>query len=84
MLTSGGLAPVLDEGGGGHSVFANAFLQVLRSNRRVLEDYDIFGEVARQVKASAARLGFAQLPQYAPLQHAGHEGSPFFFVPGAV
>ena len=84
VLTSGGVAPVLDEGGGGHSVFANAFLRVLRSNQRVLEDYDIFGEVSRQVKSSASRVGFEQMPQYAPLQHAGHEGSPFFFVPEAV
>lgn len=83
VLTSGGVKPVMDEGGGGHSVFANAFLKVLRSNKRVLEDYDIFRDVANQVRVSASRAGFEQSPQYAPLQHAGHEGSPFFFVPEA-
>jgi hypothetical protein len=81
VLTSGGVQPVLDQGGGGHSVFANAFLGVLRSNKRVLEDYDVFRSVAGQVKTSASKAGFQQSPQYAPLQHAGHEGSPFFFVP---
>jgi uncharacterized caspase-like protein len=81
VLTSGGISPVLDQGGNGHSVFANAFLSVLRSNQRVLEDYDVFRAVAGPVKASASRAGFQQSPQYAPLQHAGHEGSPFFFVP---
>ncbi|QSA96411.1 caspase family protein [Methylococcus sp. EFPC2] len=81
VLTSGGVQPVMDEGGGDHSVFAKAFLAVLRSNQRVLEDYDVFRNVANQVSGSAGRAGFAQSPQYAPLQHAGHEGSPFFFVP---
>ncbi len=83
VLTSGGVRPVMDQGGGAHSVFANAFLKVLRSNKRIIEDYDIFREVSNQVRASAAKAGFQQSPQYAPLQHAGHEGSPFFFVPEA-
>lgn len=84
VLTSGGVQPVLDQGGGGHSVFANAFLGVLRSNQRVLEDYDVFRSVAGQVQGAASKAGFRQSPQYAPLQHAGHEGSPFFFVPGSA
>ncbi len=83
VLTSGGVKPVMDQGGGTHSVFANAFLKVLRGNKRVIEDYDIFRDVANQVRASASKAGFQQTPQYAPLQHAGHEGSPFFFVPEA-
>ena len=83
VLTSGGVKPVMDQGGGAHSVFANAFLKVLRSNQRIIEDYDIFRDVANQVRTSAAKAGFQQNPQYAPLQHAGHEGSPFFFVPEA-
>lgn len=81
VLTSGGVKPVMDAGGGEHSVFANAFLKVLRGNKQVIEDYDIFRDVSNQVRVSASRAGFEQNPQYAPLQHAGHEGSPFFFVP---
>lgn len=81
VLTSGGVKPVMDQGGGSHSVFANAFLKTLRSNKRIIEDYDIFRDVADQVRVSASHGGFEQNPQYAPLQHAGHEGSPFFFVP---
>jgi hypothetical protein len=83
VLTSGGVQPVMDEGGGGHSVFANAFLGVLRSNQKVLEDFDVFRAVAGKVRTSSAAAGFPQTPLYAPLQHAGHEGSPFFFVPEA-
>jgi hypothetical protein len=83
VMTSGGIAPVMDAGGGGHSVFANAFLKVLRANNRVLEDYDVFRNVSGQVRTASARAGFPQSPQYAPLQHSGHEGSPFIFVPEA-
>ncbi len=84
VLTSGGVSPVLDEGGGDHSIFANAFLRVLRGNSKpVLEDYDLYRDVSSQVRSAATKVGFQQSPQYAPLQHAGHEGSPFFFVPEA-
>jgi len=84
VLTSGGVRPVLDEGGGDHSIFANAFLKVLRGNSKpVLEDYDVYRDVSNQVRSAATKVGFQQSPQYAPLQHAGHEGSPFFFVPEA-
>jgi len=83
VLTSGGDNPVLDAGGGDHSIFADAFLKVLRSNKRVLEDYDLYRDVSNQMLPASAKVGFQQVPQYAPLQHAGHEGSPFFFVPEA-
>lgn len=83
VLTSGGVKPVLDTGGGQHSVFAKAFLNVLQDNQGLLEDYELFREVSKQVKQSAALVGFQQLPQYSAMLHAGHEGSPFFFVPRA-
>jgi predicted nucleic acid-binding Zn-ribbon protein len=81
VLTSGGVKPVMDEGGGDHSIFAKALLSVLRSNQAILEDYEIFRAVISQVHSTSSSAGFEQTPQYAPLQHAGHEGSPFFFVP---
>ncbi len=83
VLTSGGVKPVLDAGGGDHSIFADAFLKVLRSNQQVLEDYELYRDVSNQMLPASTKVGFQQTPQYAPLQHAGHEGSPFFFVPEA-
>lgn len=81
LLTSGDVRPVLDSGGDGHSVFAQSLLKVLRSYRGVLEDYEIFRAVSGDVAAASARLGFKQSPSYAPLQYAGHEGSPFLLKP---
>ncbi|MFZ4653935.1 MAG: caspase family protein [Methylococcaceae bacterium] len=81
VLTSGDVKPVLDNGGDGHSVFAHSFLKLLRSNQGLLEDYEIYRVVSVEVAEAAARLGFNQTPSYAPLQYAGHEGSPFIFKP---
>jgi hypothetical protein len=41
VLTSGGLQPILDSGGNGHSIFASAFLDVLKENDRVMEGYSL-------------------------------------------
>jgi TPR repeat protein len=81
VMTSGGEEPVLDSGGGNHSVFAKALLAALKSNKGMMVDYELFRIVSGQVKKSASMVGFQQSPEYSALQHAGHEGSPFFFVP---
>ena len=80
-LTSGGLAPVLDAGGGGHSVFAGAFLEVLGENQDVLEGQRLFQELSARVTFAARNYQFEQLPQYAPIKYAGHEAGDFFLVP---
>lgn len=80
VLTSGGLAPVLDSGEGKHSVFAKALLDVLEANNGVLETQRLYREVAARVALAAERYRFEQVPEYAPIQHAGHEAGDFFFV----
>jgi len=80
VMTSGGVKPVLDSGGGQHSVFAKAFLNVLENNAGLIEDYELFRSISGNVKRSASLVGFQQEPQYSSMLHAGHEGSPFFFV----
>lgn len=42
VLTSGGLEPVLDAGGGKHSVFAGAFLTALRENDGIMDGTSLF------------------------------------------
>ena len=84
VLTSGGLKPVLDSGSGDHSVFANAFFQVLQENNDVLEGYKVYRQVSDQVRVAAARYNLEQVPQYAPILHGGHEAGEFFFVPKSV
>ncbi len=81
VLTSGGLAPVLDGGGGRHSVFAKAFLGVLREMDDVTEGQRVFREVAARVAFDANKYQVEQVPEYAPIKFAGHESGDFLFLP---
>lgn len=74
-LVSGGLEPVADAGGGGHSVFAKAFLDALRANDGVVDTSQIFSSMRRKVIVSAQ-----QTPQYGDIRQTGHEGGDFIFV----
>ncbi len=84
VLTSGGLAPVLDIGGGAHSVFAKALLGVLASNRDLLAGRNLYQAVAARVAHAAAQYNFEQVPQYAPIARAGHETGDFLLLPSAA
>lgn len=80
VLSSGGVQPVLDSGGGSHSVFAKAFLEVLRETDGIVEGQRVYRAVAQSLADSvAARV--EQVPSYAPIKYAGHEAGDFFFVP---
>lgn len=75
-LTSGGIEPVLDGGGGGHSVFAGALLAALRDNTRVIGAEALYRLVRRPVVLNAD-----QTPEYADIRLAGHDGGDFIFAP---
>lgn len=81
VLTSGGLAPVLDFGGGDHSVFAASFIATLHSNSEVLLGRGLYQAVAARVALAAAGYDFEQIPQYAPIAGAGHESGDFILQP---
>lgn len=82
VLTSGGVKPVLDGGGGDHSIFAKAFIDVLQENDGVLEGFSLYRQVQERVKSAAAAMDVEQEPQYAPIKYAGHEAGEFFLLPG--
>ena len=81
-MTSGGVSPVLDAGGEGHSVFAQAFLGVLEDNTIILEAERFFWAVRTRVLATTKRLNVEQIPTYDPIHMAGHESlGDFIFIP---
>lgn len=81
-LTSGGEHPVLDVGGGGHSVFTSAFLEVLQENQIILETERLFWAVRTRVVNASSKYDMEQIPTYWPIQFAGHESlGDFIFVP---
>ena len=77
VISSGGLEPVTDSGGVGmHSVFATAFLDVLKDNKDILDGAQLFNKLRRPVM-----LNSDQTPEYSDIRKAGHEGGEFLFVP---
>jgi len=79
-MTSGGTKPVLDGGGGEHSIFANHLLSTLEGNQGVLEGWMLYDKVSRGVNVTASSLNVDQVPEFAEIKNAGHTGAPFFFV----
>jgi uncharacterized caspase-like protein len=75
-LTSGGEEPVADGGGGGHSVFAKALLEVLRENKGILDGDSLFDQIKRPVSLNAE-----QTPLYGDIRMTGHEMGDFLLVP---
>jgi hypothetical protein len=76
VLTSGGLEPLQDGRGSGHSVFTGALLSVLSKNRDVVEGAALYEQIREQIVAGAS-----QTPEYADVQDARHAGGDFVFVP---
>ncbi len=74
-ITSGGLEPVADKGGGKNSPFAKAFIDALRDNDSIIDGLQLFGNMRRPVMIAAD-----QTPQYADVRRAGHDGGDFLFV----
>jgi len=74
-LTSGGNEPVVDGGGGGHSVFANAFLRSLRENDEILDATTLHAQIREPIMRDSD-----QTPQFGPIRSARHEDGDFLFV----
>jgi len=81
VLSSGGLHPVLDRGGGEHSVFARALVEVLEDNQTVLREQDLHAAVAERTRELSETVDFDQRPELRPIRPAGHGAGSFFFVP---
>lgn len=84
VLTSGGVRPVLDSGGGKHSVFANAFVNVLKNNNRVLDGNSLFVSILGDVRRDSKAMAHEQIPDYGAIKYAGHEAGEFFLFPNSV
>lgn len=81
VLTSGGDTPVMDGGGGKHSVFARTLLDTLANADQPFVGQDLASAVEQQVAHAARAQEFSQMPQYGPLQLSGHESGDFVFLP---
>jgi predicted nucleic acid-binding Zn-ribbon protein len=80
-LTSGGVQPVADTARGEHSMFAGALIGALSDNNQLLTGQRLYREVATSMALKGGSGGLQQVPEYAPIQFAGHEAGEFFFMP---
>ena len=80
-MTSGGVQPVPDAARGEHSLFAGALIAALNDNNQLLTGQRLFREIASNMALKSATAGLQQMPEYAPIQFAGHEAGEYFFMP---
>lgn len=77
LMASGGNEPVADGGGGGHSVFARAFIEALRNpESAVFTAEQLFHAQIKERVAGSAQ----QVPEYNIIKNSGHEGGDFVFI----
>jgi caspase domain-containing protein/Sel1 repeat-containing protein len=81
VLTSGGVAPVLDGGAGANSIFARSLIDVLSSNKSVLEASSLYNQVFDPVRRAAARFKVDESPRYSELADADHRNGDFLLIP---
>ena len=76
-LSSGGLEPVDDGGGSGHSVFAGALISALKRNEQpILEAESLYTQIKRPVALNSSAI---QKPQYSDVRATGHDEGDFLF-----
>ncbi|HLA50698.1 MAG TPA: SUMF1/EgtB/PvdO family nonheme iron enzyme, partial [Thermodesulfobacteriota bacterium] len=76
LMASGGNEPVADEGGSGHSVFADAFLRALKeADKGIFTAEELFHG---RLKTSVAGRS-DQVPEYNDIKNSGHDGGDFVF-----
>lgn len=80
-LTSGGLSPVLDGGGGLHSIFAAALLEELGTNQDIMEGAWLYWKIVALVSDAAKQYGVEQNPTYSVIDDVEYGGGDYFFVP---
>lgn len=80
LISSGGDAPVLDNYGKGHSIFARAFIDVLEETEGVISGPELFLKVREIVSKRSKDAGVSQIPELKAIKGAGHEVGDFFFV----
>lgn len=72
LITSGGTEPVMDTGGGGHSIFARALLTGLSQMQGdAFAAEDLFRDYIRPMVTGRVE----QMPQFRPIERTGHEPS---------
>jgi len=74
-MVSSGLEPVENNGGGGNSPFARAFLNALSNNPDIIDGTRLFAAIRRPFILDAK-----QKPEYYDIRDSGYDSGDFLFV----
>ena len=80
-ISSGGLKPVLDSGGGKNSIFARSFIDALTSIRQPTTSAELYLQLRNNVTQKSLSLGIEQIPLRGEVIDAGHLAPDFVFLP---
>jgi TPR repeat protein len=80
-ITSGGDEPILDRGPSGHSIFAAALIDFLKSQKTGFTAQELSLGISERVLKTSIEYGLKQTPSYGQLFNAGHVGLDFVFTP---
>jgi len=75
VMTSGGIEPVMDQGGDGHSVFARNLIRKLRTSDRIIDGTSLYQAIREPVVMTSE-----QVPQYSNIRFIDSDGGDFLFV----
>jgi hypothetical protein len=75
VMTSGGIEPVMDGGGDGHSVFARNLIRKLRSTDQIIDGTSLYQAIREPVVLTSQ-----QVPQYSNIRFIDSDGGDFLFV----
>lgn len=78
VLTSGGVVPVPDGGGGDHSIFTKTLVGLLNQNRGVLFDNDLYAHMKERVRYGSDGGVVAPEPVFGRIEISGGHGSGQF------
>ena len=81
VISSGGVKPVIDGGGGGHSIFARMLINKLKSNSKPLISTQLYSSITEKVTEASKKYNIEQIPNLASLPQSGHEAPDFVFIP---
>ena len=73
VISSGGIKPVLDGGGGGHSVFARMLINKLKNTNDPIISSELYSAISKQVTEVSKVFNMEQIPVLASLPASGHE-----------
>jgi len=81
VMSSGGVKPVIDGGGGDHSIFARMLINKLKSNTKPLISAELYSSITKKVTEASINYNYEQIPNLASLPQSGHEAPDFVFIP---